>query len=209
VHPGKGVYGAGGSEKAGRGMEPRKEERRGQEESPQEGWRGTPTVSSGRKAAVLGATWQASRTPPGSESGACMHRDSLGTWESHLSPGVYPGEGDRATKGPGGTGRLSPGHEPTGDTTNATEAGMGSGSARHAQRPERDMVAVFAAHRTGEGGERRPTGPTGGKATPGITSGWTDRREILGEHQPSPHNSGALRRRPPMIPIGSSRPWPI
>ena len=61
--------------------------------------RGTPTVSSGRKAAVLGATWQAPRTPPGSQSGACMQRGSLGTWESHRSPCIYPGEGDRATKG--------------------------------------------------------------------------------------------------------------
>jgi hypothetical protein len=89
--PRKGVYGAGGSEKAGRVMEPRKEYSRGQEDSPHEGLRGKPTVSSGRKAAVLGATWQASRTPPGSKSGACIHRGSLGTWESHLSPCVYPG----------------------------------------------------------------------------------------------------------------------
>jgi hypothetical protein len=123
-------------------MEPRKEYRRGQEESPQEVWRGTPTVSRGRKAAVLGATWQAFRTPPGSQSGAGMQRGSLGTWESHRSPCVYPGEGDRATKGPGVTGRLSPGHEPAGDTTNATEAGKVSGSERQAKRPEMGMVAV-------------------------------------------------------------------
>ena len=83
------------------------------------------------------------------------------------------------TKGPGVTGRLSPGHEPPGDTTNATEAGKVSGSERQAKRPEMGMVAVLAAHSTCEGGELRPKGPTGGKATPGITSGWTDRGEIL------------------------------
>src|SRR2546425_5406018 len=48
--------------------------------------RGKPTVSSGRKAAVLDATWRVHRTPPGSKNGACIHRGSSGTWESHLSP---------------------------------------------------------------------------------------------------------------------------
>jgi hypothetical protein len=49
--------------------------------------RGTPTGASGRKAAVLDATGRAPRTPPGSERGACLHRGSSGTWESHRSPG--------------------------------------------------------------------------------------------------------------------------
>jgi hypothetical protein len=118
MHPCKGVYEAGGSEKAGRVMEPRKEYSRGQEESPQEVLRGKPTVSSGRKAAVLGATWQASRTPPGSENEACIHRGSLGTWESHLSPCHIPGLGHRVPKGPGVAWTLPPRHEPLGDTTN-------------------------------------------------------------------------------------------
>jgi len=39
-------------------------------------------------------------------------------------------------------------------------------------------MAVLAEHSTDEGGELRPTGPTGGKATPGITVNWRDRREI-------------------------------
>src|SRR5438445_246051 len=63
--------------------------------------RGKPTVSSDRKAAVLGAVWRVRRTPPGSESGACVQRGHSGTWESHLSPCCIPGVGDRATKGPG------------------------------------------------------------------------------------------------------------
>src|SRR5262245_61426785 len=48
--------------------------------------RGKPTVSTGRKAAVLGALGRVCRTPPGSKSGACRHKGSSGTWESHLSP---------------------------------------------------------------------------------------------------------------------------
>src|SRR5438132_13267714 len=123
-------------------MEPRKALSRGQEESSQEGLRGKPAGSSGRKAAGLGGTGEATRTPPGAKSGACMQRGSVGTWESPLSPCIEPGAGDRATTGPGVTGRLSPGHEPAGDTTNATKAGKVSGSERQAQRPERDMVAV-------------------------------------------------------------------
>jgi hypothetical protein len=141
--------------------------------------RRTPTVSSGRKAAVLGAIWRVLRTPPGSESRACIHRGDLGTWENHLSPCDIPGKGDRATKGPGVAWGLPPGCEPRWDTTNATEARKVSGSERQAKRPETGREVVLAEHSTCEGGEPRPTGPTGGKATPGITFWWTKRREIL------------------------------
>ena len=82
------------------------------------------------------------------------------------------------TKGPGEAGRLPPRHEPKGDTTNTTEAGKVSGSERRAKRPETGRVAVLAEQSTEEGGEPWPTGPTGGKATPGITFWWTERREI-------------------------------
>jgi len=80
--------------------------------------RGKPTVSSGRKAAVLGATWRVPRIPPGSKSGACIQRGSSGTWESHLSPCQTPGLGDRVTKGPGVVWGFRPDHEPYRDTTN-------------------------------------------------------------------------------------------
>src|SRR5207244_8471139 len=80
--------------------------------------RGTPTVSSGRKAAVLGAGGRVRRTPPGSKSGACIHRGSSGTWESQLSPCHTPGMGDRVTKGPGVVWEFRPDHEPVRDTTN-------------------------------------------------------------------------------------------
>src|SRR6266850_1909886 len=46
----------------------------------------------------LGALWRAVRTPPGSESGACLQRGDSGTWESHLAPCHRPGMGDRVTK---------------------------------------------------------------------------------------------------------------
>ena len=80
--------------------------------------RGKPTVSSGRKAAVLDALWRAWRTPPGSKSGACIHRGSSGTWESHVSPCHIPGMGDRVTKSPGVVWGLRPDHEPVWDSTN-------------------------------------------------------------------------------------------
>jgi hypothetical protein len=90
--------------------------------------RGKPTVSRHRKAAVLGALGRVQRTPPGSESGACIQRGNSGTWESHLSPCSRPGSGDRATKGPGVYWGLRPGHEPTWDNTNVTEASKVLGS---------------------------------------------------------------------------------
>src|SRR5712691_9903847 len=87
VPPRKGPYGAGCSEETGRVIEPRNVYSRGQ-----------PTVCKRRKAAVLGAVGRVRGTPPGSESGACVHRGNSGTWESHLSPCVIPGLGDRVTK---------------------------------------------------------------------------------------------------------------
>src|SRR5712691_8550254 len=45
------------------------------------------------------------------------------------------------------------------------------------------MVAVVAAPRTGEGGERRPKGPTGGKAPSSRAFRWVDTRERLCAHQ--------------------------
>ena len=77
---------AGGREEAGRVREPRNGSRRGQEASSQAVLRGKPTVCTHRKAAVLGASGRVPRTPPGSESGACMHRGHAGTWERPLSP---------------------------------------------------------------------------------------------------------------------------
>ena len=139
--------------------------------------RGKPTVSRHRKAAVLGAQGRVRRTPPGSKSGACLHRGSSGTWESPLSPCHITGLGDRVIKGPGVCGGFDPRTSPYG-TPRTTEAGKVLGRERQAKCPERGRGAVLAEHTTDEGGELRPKGPTGGKATPGITLRRTDRREI-------------------------------
>ena len=76
-----------------------------------------------------------------------------------------PETGDRLTKGPGVARGLPPGDEPETDTTNAGSRQGTRGRERQAKRPERDRVAVVASHSTEEGGEPRPKGPTGGKAT--------------------------------------------
>jgi hypothetical protein len=99
--------------------------------------RGTPTVSSGRKAAVLGAGGRVRRTPPGSKSGACMHRGSSGTWESHVSPCQTPGVGDRVTKSPGVVWGLRPDHEPVRDTTNAQKRARYRGASDERSDPRR------------------------------------------------------------------------
>src|SRR5438552_19142350 len=54
-----------------------------------------------------------------------------------------------------------------------TETNKVSGRERQAKCPEMGRLAVLAEHSTGEGGELKPTEPTEGKATPGITWSWT------------------------------------
>src|SRR5712691_11436809 len=124
VPPRKGPYGAGCSEETGRVMEPRN------------GYSGgKPTVCTHWKAVVLSALWQGCRTPPGSESGACLQRGNSGTWESHLSPCAIPGVGDRVTKGPGAVWALRPDNEPFGDTTNQrSRQGIGKRATSEATR---------------------------------------------------------------------------
>ena len=151
-------------------IEPRNGYSRGQEDIPHGVPRGKPTVCKRWKAAVLDAFWRVSRTPPGSESGACVHRGSSGTWESHLSPCTSAGKGgpadQRPWRGPGAsTGRRAG----NGDHERWKPARY-RGRERQAKRPERDRVAVVAAHSTGDGGEPRPKGPTGGKAPSGRAS---------------------------------------
>ena len=128
-----------------------------------------PTVCKRWKAVVLGALWRVHRTPPGSESGACLQRGHSGTWESHLSPCLRPGMGDRVTKSPGVIWTLRPGYEPFGDTTNEGSR-QGIGAASDKRSPLRWEVAVVAAHSTDERGEVRPKRPTGGKAPSGRAS---------------------------------------
>jgi hypothetical protein len=155
VPPRKGPYGAGCSEQVGRVIEPRNVYRCGK-----------PTVCTHWKAAVLGALWRVCRTPPGSESGACLHRGNSGTWESHRAPCESPGMGDRVTKSPGVGWALRPGHEPCGETTNEGST-PGIGERATSEEPREGQVAVVASHTTVERGEVRPQRPPGGKAPSG------------------------------------------
>ena len=105
---------------------------------PQGIQRGKPTVSTHRKATVLGAI-QASAQDT---TGVCRagHGFRGGTRERGRATClrvITPGLGDRATKGPGVIWGFLPDHEPERDTTNAREAGEVSGSERRAKRPER------------------------------------------------------------------------
>jgi len=61
------------------------------------------------------------------------------------------------------------------------------------ERPRDGLSAVLADHSTEEGGEPRPTGPTGGKEKPGITFCWKERREGLRACKPCHHNASRVR----------------
>ena len=64
---------------------------------------------------------------------------------------------------------LPPGYEPVWETTNeGSRQGIGKRATSEATRD--GEVAVVAAQSTGEGGEVRPKGPTGGKAPSGRAS---------------------------------------
>ena len=61
------------------------------------------------------------------------------------------------------------------------------------ERPRAGLSAVFAEHRTEEGGEPRPTGPTGGQEKPGITFCGKERREGLRAYKPCYHNASSVQ----------------
>src|SRR5215510_2482345 len=76
--------------------------------------------------------------------------------------------------------------------TPRSRRGIGKRATSEATRDGQGVVV--AAHSTGEGGEPRPTGPTGGKATPGITtSGGTYGRDagLTNRIQETPENCPA------------------
>jgi len=161
--------------------------------------RGKPTVCKRRKAAVLDALWQGFRIPPGSESGACIHRGDSGTWESQWCPCRESGVGVPAiaAKTPGAGRRLSPLRRALQEqgTQSKTSATRYRGRKGSTERPRDELLAVLAEHSTDgwepavpgrEGGEPMSQGPTGGKAKPGITFFWKDLWEILRDHQPYP-----------------------
>ena len=95
-----------------------------------------------------------------------------------------PGLGDRVTKGPGVVLGASPQATSPSGRPRTMGARKVSGSERQAKQPERDTVAVVASHSTVEGGEARPKGPTGGKATSSRVSHGREPGERLRAHQP-------------------------
>ena len=152
-------------------MEPRNGENRGQ-----------PTVASGWKAAVLGAFWRVCRTPPGSESGACLHRGHAGTWESHRSPCAHA-----RTGGPGDqvlalSGRFAQAPGPVGNHDPGKQARYRGTSDQRG--PRAGQGAVVAAQRTGESGAVRPTRPTGGTTASSRVSHGRETGERPRAHQP-------------------------
>ncbi len=163
--------------------------------------RGKPTVCTHRQAAVLGACGRVPRTPPGSESGACMPRGNSETWESQWSPCGESGGGvpTIAGKTPGAERRLQPLKRAFWRKTKGTQSKRSDARYRgrrgRTERPRDGLLAVVADHSTDgreptvpgrEGGEPQSQGPTGGKAKPGITFFWKDLWEILRDHQPYP-----------------------
>jgi hypothetical protein len=188
-------------------MEPRNMESRGPQENPHVGEREKPTACSGRKAAVLDAPRRVSRTPPGSESGACFHRGDAGTWESQGSPWVIAGVGvpTDEVQAPGVARRRPPRTRALHNqgTQSQRRDPRHRGRRGSTERPRDGLLAVLAEHSTEgwercapgrEGGEPMSQGPTGGKAKPGITfsgrtsgrdSGLTNRIHATPEHCPT------------------------
>ena len=160
--------------------------------------RGKPTVSRGRKAAGLRALWRVRRTPPGSESGACIQRGSSGTWESPLSPCHIPGMGDRVPTSPGVVWGPRPGHTPGRDTTNDPKQTRD----RDASDTRSDLRwAVWQSERSrvpGKVGNCGPRDPREGRhrrASRGV--GQTDGRSLALTNRPTttPAPCGAGRPR--------------
>jgi len=128
-------------------------------------------------------------------SGACRQRGDSGTWESQWSPWVQSGRGGPTVevKTPGVERKRQP------FTRAFRQKGIQRkrrdtryrGRTGRTERPRDGLLAVLAEHSTDgwepwasgrEGGEPTSQGPTGGKATPGITVFWKDLWERLRAH---------------------------
>ena len=105
------------------------------------------------------------RTPPGSESGACIYGGSSGTWESHLSPINKPEmRVHRLNKVPGADGPHSRQYQRAERNTQPKRSGLGyRGTTVKNEGPRDGQMAVLAEHST-EGQERVVT-----RATPQLT----------------------------------------
>jgi hypothetical protein len=139
------------------------------------GSRPKPTVCRDRKAAVLEAIRRVYRTPPGAESGAGLHRGDAGTWESPGAPWGHRRRRRAAQRGKDSRrGKAAPAlhtslGSPRDTKPEARPQGIGEGEgAPHA--PEGGPGQSERSRGPLQVGNRRPTGPPGGKATPGRTT---------------------------------------
>jgi hypothetical protein len=104
-----------------------------------------------------------------------------------------PGLGDRGTTGPGVILGASPQVTSPSGRPRTTGARKVSGRERQAKQPARDTVAVVASPSTGEGGEPRPKGPTGGQATSSRVSHGREPGARRGAHHPGHQHARGLR----------------
>jgi hypothetical protein len=179
------AYEAGGSAEAGRVIEPRNMSSRGQQDS---------RSGSAAKAAGLQAP---AGNHPGGDTGedAGYHRGlragpvcSGGTRERGRTPGLRascPAWGPGRPKARACPGGFDQARSPRG-TPRTQRRRRGIGQRTSSAAPRDGQGVVGAAHRTGAGGAPRPTGPTGGQATPGITFVCKDLWERLRAHPPYP-----------------------
>jgi hypothetical protein len=187
-------------------IEPRKVSSRGREASPRGGHEGKADACHGPEGRSAGRARARAQDPTGVEARGRSPPGSLGHWGEPAvswSPGRHGGP---AINGPSGCGGFALRPSPDG-TPRTYRSRQGTRDASDTRRVPRG--AVCAAHTPEAGGERRPKGPTGGQATPGLTRRRTDRRERPCAHHPSHQHSSALLRKPPTSTVGCSQPGPI
>jgi hypothetical protein len=167
VHAQQWEYGAGGSEDAGRGMEPRKGYSRGQADIPQGGSEGKADGFQGPAGSSPGRARASAQDPTGVEERG-MHaegeRGNLGEPPASLAhlrtvgPGAQrPWRGRGASTRP----RARWGHH------EHSAADTVLGCERPAKYSEMGRQAVLADQSTKAGGEARPKRPPGGKGLQG------------------------------------------
>jgi hypothetical protein len=180
---------------------------------------GKPTVCSARTAAVLDAPRRVCRTPPGSESGAGVHRGDSGTWVSPLVSwghirrrradrrGKDSRRGEEASAAHTSLARprdTQPETRPKAsgkEREHRTPPSWASGSLRGAASRRLGAVGSWS----GRWGTEVP-GPHGRAGDAGHHGFWKALWERRRAHQPSPCNSRALPRRPRAIRRGGATP---
>jgi hypothetical protein len=125
-------------------------------------------------------------TPPGSQSGACVHRGHSGTWERHDSPCRRYRRREPVENIPVPS-EVTWSWDLAGSKEQGHRQGIGGPGTTEGRRE--GIVAVVAVHRTDEGGEPRPKAPTGGKERPDMTARRGAPGEALRGHEPCHHDS--------------------